>query len=98
MRPRTSRALQVFVGAFGLAGLLLSASTLNRVWHSPGDDNPIGTLAAFGILLSVIPSWGLVRGARGLPLRSGKLWAAAAALSLLPLGLLMTMFAVIWTT
>ncbi|WP_437725655.1 hypothetical protein [Sorangium sp. So ce861] len=99
MRPRTSRILQLSVGAFGLAGLLLSASILNRVMRSPGDDNPIGMLAAFGVYLSLIPSWGLVRAARGLPLGSGKLgklWAAAAALSLVPLGLLITMFAAIW--
>ncbi|XXX78455.1 hypothetical protein WMF30_06750 [Sorangium sp. So ce134] len=97
MRPRTSRILQLCVGTFGLAGLVLSASMLSRVLHSPGDDNPIGMLAALGIYLSLIPSWGLVRAACGLPLGSGKLWAVAAALSLLPLGLVMTVFVAIWT-
>ena len=92
MSSRTSRILQLSIRAFGLAGLLLSANIFDRVLRSPGDDTPIGMLASLGIVLSRLPSWGLVRAARGLPLGSGKLGAAAAGLSIPPLGLIMTVF------
>lgn len=81
MRSRLHLAL----GAYGALAMAMGAWVWWRVASSPGDDNPIGLVAAAAVLLGAVPAWGLVPWARRRGLRAHPMWLACALVAVVPL-------------
>jgi hypothetical protein len=73
---------------FGVIGLLFLTLFSVRGAHmlGPSGDSRVAVFDLLGMLLSLVPSWGLIRYARPRPLREAKGWFFGALLSLVWLG------------
>jgi hypothetical protein len=87
--------LHLAFGLFGLTGVLLGLYVGWRVGTSPGDDNPVGMIAAAAALLGLVPSWGMLLWARGQGLRAHLVWLFAAGVAALPLTLCLVVLATV---
>lgn len=86
VRPvRRRRSLFLAIGVAGAALLSMFAVLAFRILRSPGDDNPIAMLAFGALMLSAVPTFGLVFFAAKSALERHRLWLVASVLSLLTL-------------
>ena len=69
------------VGLVGAGMCAVFGLVLRAVLQSPGDDNPVGMIAAYAALLSLLPASGLLYFAVRARLRGHLLWWSASGLS-----------------